>query len=70
MARRIYRNTQDKIIAGVCSGVGEYLDLDPVLVRVIWLIAVLGFGTGILAYILAWIFIPKKPENMAEVKST
>ncbi len=70
MAKRIYRNTQDKIIAGVCSGVGEYLDLDPVLVRVIWLIAVLGFGTGILAYILAWIFIPKKPENLAQAKTT
>jgi len=36
MAKRIYRNTQHKIIAGVCSGVGEYLNADPVLVRVIW----------------------------------
>ena len=70
MAKRIYRNTQDKIIAGVCSGVGEYLDLDPVMVRVIWLVAVLGFGTGILAYIFAWMFIPKNPENLAQAHTT
>ncbi len=53
MARRIYRNTKDKVIAGVCSGLGEYFKVDPVLVRLIWLVAVLIFGTGILAYILA-----------------
>ena len=70
MARRIYRNTKDKVIAGVCSGLGEYFKLDPVLVRLIWLVAVLVFGTGILAYILAWIFIPKKPEDVVEVKTT
>lgn len=70
MARRIYRNTKDKVIAGVCSGLGEYFQVDPVLVRLIWLVAVLVFGTGILAYILAWIFIPKKPLDVVEVKPT
>ena len=70
MARRIYRNTKDKVIAGVCSGLGEYFKVDPVLVRLIWLVAVLVFGTGILAYILAWIFIPQKPEDVVEVKTT
>ncbi len=70
MARRIYRNTKDKVIAGVCSGLGEYFKVDPVLVRLIWLVAVLVFGTGILAYILAWIFIPKKPMDVVEVKTT
>ncbi|OGC75122.1 MAG: hypothetical protein A2145_02255, partial [candidate division Zixibacteria bacterium RBG_16_40_9] len=59
-----------KVIAGVCSGLGEYFKLDPVLVRLIWLVAVLVFGTGILAYILAWIFIPQKPEDVVEVKTT
>ncbi len=70
MAKRVYRNRKDKIIAGVCSGLGEYFSIDPVIIRLIWIIAVLLFGTGILAYILAWIVIPKKPENLAEVKTS
>ena len=70
MSKRIYRNTKEKVIAGVCSGLGEYFNIDPVVIRMIWLIAVLIFGTGILAYILAWIFIPKKPENAVQVKTT
>lgn len=61
MVKRLYRSKREKVIAGVCGGVAEYLEVDPVLIRLIWAIWALIFGTGILAYLIAWIIIPKKP---------
>jgi len=60
--RRLYRSNTDKVIGGVCGGLGEYLEIDPVILRIIW--AVLGFaGIGIIAYIISWIVIPKNPDS-------
>lgn len=59
--KRLYRSEDDRILAGVCSGIGDYFQIDPVLIRVIWVIAGLMWGGGILTYLLAWILIPKKP---------
>ncbi len=49
------------MIAGVCEGIGEFLEIDPTVVRVIWaFVTILSMGVGIIAYILAWIIIPEK----------
>ena len=61
--KRLYRSGKDKLLGGVCGGVGEYLGVDPVLIRLLWVIAALGWGTGILAYIIAWIIIPRNPNH-------
>jgi phage shock protein C len=58
--KRLYRSKKDRIIAGVCAGIGEYFNLDPVLIRLLWVIGTLIYGAGILAYIIAWIIIPEK----------
>jgi phage shock protein C len=58
--KRIYRSSTEKKIAGVCGGMGEYFDVDPVIFRLAFLFAFFLFGTGILIYIIAWIAIPKK----------
>ncbi len=58
MAKRLYRSKNDRIIAGVCAGIGKYFNVDPVLIRLIWVVATLFAGSGILAYIIAWIIIP------------
>ena len=59
--RRIYRHPKDKMIGGVCGGFAEYFEVDPVIMRVLFVIA-LFFGTmGFWLYILLWIIIPKKP---------
>ena len=50
------------MIAGVCSGVAEYFDVDPVWVRVAFVLLALASGLGLLAYILFWIFIPRKSQ--------
>ena len=59
--KRLYRSNKDKILGGVCGGLAEYFDVDPVIVRLIWVLAALMGGAGILAYIIAWIIIPKRP---------
>ena len=49
------------MVAGVCSGLGNYLDIDPVVIRLIWALGtVFSLGTGILVYIIAWIVIPEE----------
>jgi len=60
MVKRLYRITKDKVIAGVCGGIAEYFNIDPVIVRLLWVIAILAGGVGILAYLIAWIIIPKR----------
>lgn len=57
--KKLYRSNKNRIIAGVCGGIGEYFNIDPTLVR---LLAVLFFfmGPGILAYLIAWIIVPEK----------
>ena len=64
MEKRLYRNPSDKMIAGVCSGIAEYFNIDPTLVRLGWVVFFLAGGSGILAYIIAAIIIPEKPYNL------
>ncbi len=58
MERRLYRSRRNRIVAGVAGGLGEYFDIDPVFVRVIFVIATLAGAWGILAYIILWIVVP------------
>jgi phage shock protein C len=64
MDKRLYRSRRNAVIGGVCGGIGEYFDIDPVLVRVIWLFAVFS-GVGVLAYLVCWLLIPQKPYQGA-----
>ncbi|MBD3202917.1 PspC domain-containing protein [Candidatus Woesearchaeota archaeon] len=59
--KRLYRSKKNRVIAGICGGLGEYFDIDPVIIRLIWVFVVLAGGSGALAYIIAWIIIPEKP---------
>jgi phage shock protein C len=60
--KRLYRSRKDKMIAGVCGGIGEYFNIDPVIIRVIAIVLTLWGGSGIIAYIIAMIIIPLSPE--------
>jgi phage shock protein C len=59
--KRLMRSSRDKKIGGVCAGLADYFDLDPTLVRVIWLLAIFFAGTGFLIYIILWIVLPVAP---------
>ena len=66
MEKKLYRNTSNKVIAGVCSGLAEYLNIDPTIIRLIW--ALIGLsGAGIIAYLIAAVIIPEKPSDIIDV---
>jgi phage shock protein PspC (stress-responsive transcriptional regulator) len=68
MADRLYRSEDNRIIGGVCGGIAEVYDLDPSLVRLGLVLFTLAGGSGILAYIIAWIVIPTESEVKKEEK--
>lgn len=59
--KRFYRSTTDKKVAGVAAGLGEYFDIDTLLVRLLFVILALAGGGGVLIYIILWIITPEKP---------
>ena len=61
--RLLRRSRTDRVIAGVCGGVGRYLGVDPVLIRVAFVVLAILGGGGILLYILGWILIPEEKEG-------
>ena len=61
--KRLFRSRKNRIIAGVCGGIGEYLDIDPVLIRIVWVVLTIFGGMSILAYIIAWILIPDESDK-------
>jgi phage shock protein C len=63
--KRLVRSTTDKKIAGVAAGLADYFDLDPTIIRVVWLLAFLCGGAGLLAYIILWIALPPGPTGVA-----
>lgn len=62
MERRLVRSKDNAMLAGVCGGLGEYLNIDPTLVRLVWTVLCLAGGSGVLAYILAAFIIPSYEE--------
>ena len=63
-AKRLTRTPDDKWIGGVCGGIGRYLDVDPNLIRLgTAVLTVLGFGSVLVAYIVAWILMPKAVQQ-------
>ncbi|HEX3378041.1 MAG TPA: PspC domain-containing protein [Candidatus Acidoferrales bacterium] len=71
--KQLTLSVRDKKISGVCGGIAEYLDVDPTIVRLIWVALSIvpgGFVGGMLAYILAWAIIPKAPAFVATAAAT
>ena len=62
MAKKLYKSNKNKMIDGVCGGIGAYLHLDPTIVRLGWVVFCALGGSGIIAYIIAAIIIPRNPE--------
>lgn len=75
MTKKIYRSESDRMIAGICGGIGEYFDIDPTLVRIIFAFILLS-GSGFILYIILWVVIPSqsqlksKREDIKQEKNT
>lgn len=67
MEKKIYRSRTNSMIAGVCGGLGEYLNVDPTILRVVAVLLIFADGIGLLAYLIGWVVIPRRPEMDAEV---
>lgn len=61
MSRKLYRSNRDRMLCGVCGGIGEYLNVDATLIRLLWALLACS-GTGIIVYLLAAIIIPQSPD--------
>jgi len=59
-SKRLYRSRMDRMIAGVCGGLAKYFDIDPTIVRVLFVVSIFIGGGGILAYIILWIVVPEE----------
>lgn len=62
--KKLYKSDVDRKLCGVCGGIAEYLGIDSTIVRLIWVVLVVFFGTGILAYIIATLVIPDYPNKI------
>ena len=58
MKKRLYKSSTDKKVCGVCGGIANYFDVDPTVIRLIWVIFTLAGGSGLSAYIIAAIIMP------------
>ncbi len=61
--KRLYRSRKDRILGGVCSGLAHYFEIDPVIIRLLWVLLTFAMGFGILAYLIAWVIIPEEPSH-------
>ena len=62
--KRLYRSRKDRILGGVCAGLGDHIDVDPTVIRLVWaVVTLLSIGFGLIVYILAWILIPEAPDE-------
>ncbi len=59
--QRLYRSRTERKIAGVCGGLATYFDIDPVIIRLLWLLFVFFGGAGIVMYVVGWLVIPLEP---------
>ncbi|MEG0909756.1 MAG: PspC domain-containing protein [Bacilli bacterium] len=62
MKKKLYKSNDNKMIDGVCAGIAEYFDIDATLIRLLWVLLAFCAGGGFIAYIVAMIVIPRKPN--------
>lgn len=56
--KKLHKSKKNKTLARVCAGLVNYFNVDPVILRIIWIILVLSFGVGVLAYLILWLIMP------------
>ena len=64
MQKRLYKSKRNRTLLGVCGGIGEYLDVDPTIIRILWVIFTFMGGAGILAYIVCALLMRNAPNDM------
>lgn len=65
MEKRLHRSRDKKVVAGIAGGLGDYLDIDPVIIRIVIVLITIFHGVGLIVYIIMWIVIPEEPYNLS-----
>ena len=69
MKKKLYKSNSDQKLDGVCAGIAEFFDVDPTVIRLAWVLFSLCVGSGVLAYIICAIVMPRKPNDYIEVEN-
>ena len=67
MEKKLYRSKTNKMVAGVCGGLAEYINMDPTIVRLLWVLVACS-GAGLIAYLVCALVIPEKPDNIIDAQ--
>jgi phage shock protein PspC (stress-responsive transcriptional regulator) len=67
-SKRLYRDPDGRVLGGVCGGIGQYFKIDPLIIRIIFLVVFFGFGIGLLIYIILWIVIPEARTTVQKLE--
>ncbi|MGI6443387.1 MAG: PspC domain-containing protein [Candidatus Dojkabacteria bacterium] len=67
--KKLYRSKKERYISGVCGGIAEYFDIDPIIPRLIFVLLLLGEGSGLLIYLILWLVLPEKPDKVVKKKA-
>lgn len=65
MNKRLYRSNSNRVLGGVCGGIGDYLDIDPIFVRIFFILFLIAQGFGFLVYVILWIILPRQDQPEA-----
>jgi len=69
MPKRLYRSGKGRVVAGICGGLADYFDIDPLLIRIVFIILALTGGLGIILYLAAWLIIPGQNSSADQSKT-
>ena len=67
--KRVYRSRLDRMVGGVCGGLGEYFEVDPTLIRLLFVLGTLAGGPGVIAYLILLVIVPLEPVVVAPTAS-
>jgi phage shock protein C len=67
--KRLYRSQKERMIGGICGGLGDFFQVDPIIFRLIFVLMLLGAGSGVLVYIIMMLIIPEEPIEIEPVET-
>jgi len=67
--KRVYRSRLDRMVGGVCGGLGDYFEVDPTLIRLLFVLGTLAGGPGVIAYLILLVIVPLEPVGAASTAS-
>jgi len=62
--KRLFKSSKNRAIGGGCGGLGEYFAIDPVVLRILFVLGFIIFGIGVIIYLILWIMMPEEPINI------